>query len=859
MDTPPPPPPHGANPKTTAGGNRGGLPDGNYDIFIIPPHSAGGGFIYLPSLKPHTNSFFAGFACALILVAVGSAIMPTMQLWWNGIKSSGGAGMFMVSIGLAIGAWVLGRYQNETGANNNNTSGSGNGRGDAGGAPPNGAPPHGGNGYTSGSNGAPPPNSGPPPHQGHGYSNSHGSNSGGYGGYNAGPQPPPKNSWQQRSDVPPQGAYANANAPPNAGPSSSSSSNTGPKPSSSSYNSGPKPTSNSNANSGARPSSNANPDPPPPPKPSHQRKESGWERAREETKKREEERRQTEELRKAKEEAERKLREAKEEAERKLREQREKEAKERAAREAARERIAREAREARAAREAREAKEKKEKAEREAREQREKAEREAREKREREEREAREKREKAERELRDQREREEAAKKVAEVLAQAKAAEEKRKQEAWAKAKVAAQARQAELDARKKAQEEAERKAAQLAMGRERPVGGSSYAFSATGEKTNPWPQGYPTAAASSSAETSPQRPAPKAYPKAPASASAGSSPQPPRAVPGAASAAAAARAKAQSTAQSTTSTATPTPRASPTKKAPEPRASPTKRSGEESEYSYRPYDTPRYKKSASSIYSDSTYAPSQSTARSTPPPSSRGAYSTKDPDKIILKAAYEYSNAFQKVPQKQLLPFTGGCTDGLILRITSEGLFIDDDVRQIPQRDWDIRSWTLKLVEVWCPSFSSGFRTVLQATKEEKEKMQHKLFGYRHSRVDKIADIGLPGELSDVLIAEFDEGCRKGCRLGRSGGSPMKGMANLGVAEQAGATAGKQLPKLHILRATLKDAEGRKYVFVVGEEEGWKIPLGLKRLRKNDIMKVNMGGISVVDCTTSLRTLGWL
>jgi hypothetical protein len=35
---------------------------------------------------------------------------------------------------------------------------------------------------------------------------------------------------------------------------------------------------------------------------------------------------------------------------------------------------------------------------------------------------------------------------------------------------------------------------------------------------------------------------------------------------------------------------------------------------------------------------------------------------------------------------------------------LTSEGLFIDDDVRDEPQREWDIKAWTLKQIEV-CPS----------------------------------------------------------------------------------------------------------------------------------------------------------
>ncbi|KAI5303571.1 hypothetical protein KEM55_000464, partial [Ascosphaera atra] len=30
--------------------------------------------------------------------------------------------------------------------------------------------------------------------------------------------------------------------------------------------------------------------------------------------------------------------------------------------------------------------------------------------------------------------------------------------------------------------------------------------------------------------------------------------------------------------------------------------------------------------------------------------------------------------------------------------------MFIDDDVRGVAQRDWDVKAWTMALVEVWCP-----------------------------------------------------------------------------------------------------------------------------------------------------------
>lgn len=811
MDTPPPPPPHGANPKTTAGGTErtadgnGALPKGSkFDILVIEKGNVGSGLVYLPDLKLAPNSFAAGVAVGIVITVIFYSVLPTMHFWLMGIKNSGSGSILLVSVALGVGGWALGRYQNDV-FKSNNTNNSGNGSGDAGGAPPGGPPPHGGNGFPpgggrgdgpGGGNDAP-PGGGPRPNYGHGYSNSHGSNGGGYGGYST---PPPKYNHQQRSDVPPQGAYTNEGANPNTG-SSSYDSNGG------------------NTNQRSMPNSNTNHNPPP--NGGSDRNASGWERAREETRKREEERKKSEEMRKAKEEADGILREQKAEVERKLREQRERDAKEKASREAARERVAREARELRAAKEAKEATEKKEKAEREAKEQRERAAREA-----------RERQEKAEREAREKRAQEEAARKIAEVLAQSKAAEEKRQNEAREKARNLAQARRAELDAKKKAQEEAEKKAAQAALGRERPVGGSSYAYSSTGEKTNPWPKGYPTAPASASADSSPQ----------------------PRATPGAASAAAAARAKAK--AQSRSGTTTPTPRASPTKE------SPTKRTGTESEYSYRPYDTPRHKKSAPSIFSESSYAASEFTAQTTPPASTRGRYTTKDPDKIILKAAYCFKNAFQKVPEKQLLPLTAGNTDGLILRITTEGIFIDDDLKAIPLREWDLRTWTLKLVEVWCPTFSSGFKTVLQAQKEEMEAMKRKLFGTRHSRGDMIKDIGLSDEQSETLLKEWVAGCAKTCRrrlaptlMMPSLSSPVKGKANAGVTEQVGQT---KMPKLHLIRATLNNLDGGKYVFVVSEEEGWKIPSGLERLRKSGMKKVGITGLGLKEAAAMMTSLGW-
>ena len=367
---PPPPPPHGANQ-----GSKSGLPDGHYDIFIIPPHSSGGGFLYLPSLQPHRNSFLAGFGCAIVLVTLYSIVVPVLKEWTSSIIAGGGFSVIAVMLVIGVVGWAVGKTSVEGGFANN--FGNGN---NAGGPQPHASGHHAGGAYT-----APPP-----------------------------APPPPKPTWSR-----PTGTGA-ANGTANAG--------------------------------GAK---------------------GGWEKAREETRKKEEERKKAEEARKKKE---------KDEKDRVT--QREKDARER---------------------------------------------------------EARERREKA------------------------------------------------------------------------------------TSARPN-----------------------------------------------------------------------------SPTKNHRQPRAD---TATDDDAYSFRPYDQPRkaaHSATASSIYSESSYAPSHSTSRTTPPPSHRGPYRCKDPDKIVIKAVYAFNNVYMKSPIAKLVSGMGAVTDGLILRITTEGLFIDDDVRGVPQREWDVKAWTLKLVEVF-------------------------------------------------------------------------------------------------------------------------------------------------------------
>jgi hypothetical protein len=47
--------------------------------------------------------------------------------------------------------------------------------------------------------------------------------------------------------------------------------------------------------------------------------------------------------------------------------------------------------------------------------------------------------------------------------------------------------------------------------------------------------------------------------------------------------------------------------------------------------------------------------------------------------------------------------------TDGLVLHIKTEGLFIDDDIRGVAQREWDVKAWTLKCIETARVKLSTG------------------------------------------------------------------------------------------------------------------------------------------------------
>lgn len=272
----------------------------------------------------------------------------------------------------------------------------------------------------------------------------------------------------------------------------------------------------------------------------------------------------------------------------------------------------------------------------------------------------------------------------------------------------------------------------------------------------------------------------------------------------------------------------------------------------EDDAYSFRPYDRPRRPyAAASSVYSESSYSPSQSTARTTPPPSHRGPYTTKDPDKIVIQGVYQFTNAFMKTPVAQLVSGQGMVTDGLVLRITTEGLFIDDDLRGIGQREWDVKAWTLKLAEVWCAQTNAI--TPANAKSGSSNPFSFGRKGNAHS---------VPtSEESDAYLAGLLKVCKNNCRAGSASAAFARSGTASGISEGGPVHPPQsEFRGLHILRASLRDQEGKRYVFVVSDAEAWKIAIGLQRLRGgSQVRALGVSPLPLPECKSVLGGLGYL
>ena len=194
------------------------------------------------------------------------------------------------------------------------------------------------------------------------------------------------------------------------------------------------------------------------------------------------------------------------------------------------------------------------------------------------------------------------------------------------------------------------------------------------------------------------------------------------------------------------------------------------------------------------------------------------------------------------RTPVAQLVSGQGSVTDGLILRITTEGLFIDDDVRGIAQREWDVKAWTMKAVEVWCP-----------LSKDRSTPSKPAGF-FRRTGPHSIPSL----EESDAFLGELSKTCEETCRLGLASGIASGNGSHIDRNDVRSQTV--ELHAFHVVRASLRDQEGKKYVFILENTEAWKVTIGLQRLRKgSQVRALGITGLPANEGKAILNSLGYL
>ena len=64
----------------------------------------------------------------------------------------------------------------------------------------------------------------------------------------------------------------------------------------------------------------------------------------------------------------------------------------------------------------------------------------------------------------------------------------------------------------------------------------------------------------------------------------------------------------------------------------------------------------------------------------------------------------------------------------------------------------------------------------------------------------------------------------------------------------------------MHVLRASIRDQEGKKYVFILSQSEGWKVAVGLQRLRRgSQVRALGVAGLPQNEAKAILENLGFV
>jgi hypothetical protein len=110
-------------------------------------------------------------------------------------------------------------------------------------------------------------------------------------------------------------------------------------------------------------------------------------------------------------------------------------------------------------------------------------------------------------------------------------------------------------------------------------------------------------------------------------------------------------------------------------------------------------------------------------------------------------------------------------------------------------------------------------------------------------------------GNEADTYLTDMLRACKDCCRLGLC----EQTFKNTNVASSTGQTGAWKAKGLHVLRATVRDQEGKRYLFVMSEVESWKLAFGLQRLRGGtQVRHLGVAGMTPSDARGTLEMLGW-
>ena len=151
-------------------------------------------------------------------------------------------------------------------------------------------------------------------------------------------------------------------------------------------------------------------------------------------------------------------------------------------------------------------------------------------------------------------------------------------------------------------------------------------------------------------------------------------------------------------------------------------------------------------------------------------------------------------------------------------------------------------------MVEVWCPHL----HTLGASSGSTPTPPRTGLFGTKNSTSKAPS-----AEESTRFVDEFTRAWKPVPKHYSSAASHIS--SRYSSNESVAASQSGEFKGLHVLRASIRDQDGKRYVFVLQQEEGWKVAVGLQRLRRGtQVRALGVSGMAANETKGILEGMGW-